>query len=115
MKAHKLINQDSGDFEYYTPTEIIEAARVVMGNIDLDPASCDFANETVLAKKYYSKLDNGLSKEWHGNIWMNHPFGKGEISCNKDRTKCKKKICIDKNYSKYRGYHIDKDIPSNNV
>lgn len=39
MKAHRLINQDSGDVEYYTPTEITEAARRVMGGIDLDPFS----------------------------------------------------------------------------
>lgn len=35
--------------EYYTPAPIVEAAREVLGGIDLDPASCDMAQETVRA------------------------------------------------------------------
>ncbi len=76
MKAHQLINQDSGDTEYYTPIEIIEAARIVMGVIDLDPASSAIANKRVRATKYYTKEDDGLKQFWEGNIWLNHPFGR---------------------------------------
>ena len=45
--AATLINQTSGKVEYYTPADIVEAARRVMGSIDLDPASSPAANETV--------------------------------------------------------------------
>jgi phage N-6-adenine-methyltransferase len=62
--------------EWYTPARYIEAAREVMGGIDLDPASCELANRTVRAKRYYSKEDNGLSKEWYGRVWLNPPYGK---------------------------------------
>lgn len=34
-----LVNQTSGDFEYYTPVEFVEPGRKLMGGIDLDPAS----------------------------------------------------------------------------
>ena len=78
MKSHQLINQDSKKVEYYTPVEIIEAARRVLGEIDLDPASSIAANKTVRAKVFYKKEDDGLSKNWNGRVWMNHPFGRNE-------------------------------------
>ena len=45
----------------------------MLGDFDLDPASCEEANKTVKAKKYYS--ENGLSKPWRGRIWLNPPYG----------------------------------------
>jgi len=62
--------------EWYTPAKYIEAAREVMGSIDLDPASCELANQTIKAAQYYTKEDDGLSKEWYGNVWCNPPYGK---------------------------------------
>ena len=106
-QAHQLCNQTSGNWEYYTAPIIVHASRLVMGSIDLDPASSDIANKTVKAKAYYTIEDDGLSKDWLGNIWLNHPFHKGEKACPKLRKRCKKKIC------KQRGFHIDEDIPSN--
>jgi len=72
----QLINQTSGAVEYYTPAPIIEAARRTMGSIDLDPASCEMADLTVLADHYYTVQDGGLLQEWFGNIFMNHPFSR---------------------------------------
>lgn len=60
--------------EWYTPSYLIEAARSAMGSIDLDPASCDIAQEVVRAGKYYTKSDNSLALPWHGNVWMNPPY-----------------------------------------
>jgi hypothetical protein len=71
-----LINQDSGNTEWYTPPEIIEAARKTMGSIDFDPFSSSQANTTVKAKMYCTKEQNGLLLDWFGNIWMNHPFNR---------------------------------------
>jgi len=68
------VSQASGENEWYTPPQYIEAARQVMGSIDLDPASCETANETVSAMEYFDIDDDGLEQEWHGNIWMNPPY-----------------------------------------
>lgn len=74
--SHQLINQDSGDVEYYTPPRIVEAARRTMGAIDLDPASSATANQRVGAARFYTEVDDGLAQPWEGRIWMNHPFGR---------------------------------------
>jgi len=68
------VTNNSKDDEWYTPAIYIDAARNVLGEIDLDPASNDFANETVQAKTYFTEEDNGLEQEWFGRIWMNPPY-----------------------------------------
>lgn len=76
MTSHQLINQTSGEVEYYTPMPIVDAARRVMDSIDLDPASSARANERVKAQKYFTAQDNGLKQLWFGTVWCNHPFGR---------------------------------------
>lgn len=103
MQSHQLINQTSGIVEYYTPTKIAEAARRVMGRIDLDPASSIAANEFIKAERIFTEADNGLAHEWFGKVWMNHPFHAGWNACD---DACQRKTC------EKRG-HVYHDIPSN--
>ena len=46
--------------EHGTPPDYIDAARKVLGGIDLDPASCSTFNELVRADRYFSEADDGL-------------------------------------------------------
>lgn len=62
--------------EWYTPTIYLDAARAVLGSIDLDPASCAQANETVQARRYFTEDDDGLDQEWTGRVWLNPPYGR---------------------------------------
>jgi len=70
------VSANSGENEWYTPSAYIEAARQAMGSIDLDPASCELAQETVKAGIYYTIADDGLAREWDGNVWLNPPYSK---------------------------------------
>jgi len=68
------VSHNSGENEWYTPCEYIEAARKAMGSIDTDPASCKQANTTVKATLFFDDKSNGLEQKWRGNVWMNPPF-----------------------------------------
>ncbi len=54
--------------------EILEDVRAVLGQIDLDPASCEFAQKRVKAKRYFTKQDDGLQQRWFGNVFLNPPY-----------------------------------------
>jgi ParB family chromosome partitioning protein len=61
--------------EWYSLPEHIEAARAAMNGIELDPASCGLANQTVKATRYYSKEDDGLQQVWQAqSVWLNPPY-----------------------------------------
>lgn len=61
--------------EWYTPAPFVEAARELMGEITLDPASHEEANQTVRALVYYSEQDNGLAQDWFGHVFLNPSGG----------------------------------------
>lgn len=51
----KIVQHSSASNEHYTPPEIVEAARALMGGIDLDPFSCAEANKVVKATAFLSE------------------------------------------------------------
>jgi hypothetical protein len=81
------VSQNSGEIEWYTPPKYIEAAREVLGSIDLDPASCKLAQETVQAKTFFTQEEDGLVQPWRGRVFLNPPYTIGLI------TKFVEKLC----------------------
>lgn len=73
--ARPHVANNSGNNEWYTPPDLIDRARRVMGGIDLDPASSLVANRTVKAKKIFTREDSGLERPWVADsLWCNPPY-----------------------------------------
>ncbi len=68
------VEHSSQSDEWYSPGHIVERARLVMGGIDLDPASSAAANATIQAARFYTSDQDGLLQPWAGRVWLNPPY-----------------------------------------
>ena len=57
-----------------TPIECVGDVVKCFGIIDLDPCCNDVNNPNVPALNYYTEETNGLAHDWHGKVFMNHPY-----------------------------------------
>ena len=94
--------------DWYTPPDIIEAARIAMGGIDLDPATSSNAQKIVRAATWYTVAMNGLRTDlpWRGNVWLNPPYGRGESSA---------RAFVDRLVGEYTAGHVTQAITCLNL
>lgn len=74
-----LVSKFTGDQENYTPEQVVNSVLDVLGTIDLDPASCEYAQKIVKAGEYFTENENGLNHSWYGNVFLNPPYQMPEI------------------------------------
>jgi len=82
----------SESVDWYTPAIYVDSARAAMGGIDLDPASCEAANETVKATEFWTAADNPIERDWRGRVFMNPPYGKTNAGESVANVFCEKAI-----------------------
>jgi hypothetical protein len=62
-------------YEWISNRDLVDSAHLLMGGIDLDPASSEMANKYVNAKNIYTITDDGLNdQEWYGSVTCFHPI-----------------------------------------
>lgn len=57
--------------EWLTPPHILTA----LGHFDLDPCA-PINRPWATADKHFTRLDDGLTRDWEGRVWLNPPYGK---------------------------------------
>ena len=102
----------TGNDEWYTPQDLIERARKVLGGFDLDPASNDVAQEKVKATAYHTAETNGLAHEWNGTVWLNPPYSQPLIMQFMEKLveeweagRCTGAVVLTHNYTDTRWFH----------
>lgn len=70
-----LISPKASIQDYFTPPDLIDAARSAMGGIDLDAASHPIANRTHRIPDYFHINRSAFDHDWYGRVWLNPPYG----------------------------------------
>jgi ParB family chromosome partitioning protein len=74
VTATSAASDHDGDV-WGTPPEYLDAARTVLGRIELDPATNLRAQELVRAERFYTAETNGLAQSWKADtLWLNPPY-----------------------------------------
>lgn len=104
----RQVGHSSEISEWVTPPSIVELARIVLGCIDLDPASSERANTIVQATKFYNEEQDGLTLPWNGSIWCNMPYGFLEDEDGKQRSSVQ--IWLDKAWAELDALRMQQGI-----
>lgn len=75
-----LAQHQSKSCRWQTPPDLLNRCRLVLGEIDLDPASEFEANENVRAERWLGESDDGLAAKWSigepVSVFLNPPGGR---------------------------------------
>ena len=79
-ESYYTARSDNG--EWYTPLDVVERVRRALGGtIDLDPFSCDVAQDIVQATHYFTRERDAMLYDWPvgHTLFANPPYGRGII------------------------------------
>lgn len=67
------VHFSSATDNWATPQDFFDSVADRFGPFDLDVCADD---ENAKCSVYFTKADDGLTKQWFGNCWMNPPYGR---------------------------------------
>ena len=73
-----LPNPKASVQDYFTPPEIVDAAREGMGGIDLDAAGHPRANRELRIPRIFLMSYSAFDNDWEGKVWLNPPYGEND-------------------------------------
>ena len=67
--------------ENYTPSDLIDLVHKFYGFPELDPFSCELANQIIKAQKIFTIQDDGFKQNWRRaeTLWLNPPYSVGFV------------------------------------
>lgn len=68
--------QGSGYHGWHTPASLFDRVEAAVGPFDLDPCAPSTGGSPVRARVRFTELDDGLSLDWFGRVFMNPPYGR---------------------------------------
>lgn len=71
-KMNSSVMFSSASDNWVTPKRLFDDLNAVF-NFDLDAAASD---DNAKCQKYFTIAENGLAQSWHGNVWLNPPYGR---------------------------------------
>jgi hypothetical protein len=74
-EAEDNVHFSSESNEWYTPPDLVETISDALGGISLDPCSNSEGEPNIPAEEHFTEADDGLTREWHGTVYMNPPYG----------------------------------------
>lgn len=74
MGRHLPNHKRHNPFQLISTPDLVSRAHILMGSIDLDPASSAEANKTVQAKHFFTAKDDPINEaKWFGNVYLFPP------------------------------------------
>lgn len=68
--------QGSSYHGWHTPASLFDKVETAVGSFDLDPCAPSTGGSPVRARVRFTELDDGLSLDWFGRVFMNPPYGR---------------------------------------
>ena len=80
----KVLTANTGNRKdtWNTPKYFVNDLLKFFDVIDLDPCSDDINNPNIPALNHFTKEINGLSHDWNGKVFMNHPYSESKLWVN---------------------------------